>query len=570
MTQYVALRFGAPSILFFLLGGIAAGPLSGLVRPDELAGPLLQPFVSLAVAVILFEGGLSLRMSDVPRVGRPIIGLLTVGTLFSWIAIALSIRLFLDLGSGASFLIAAIVVVSGPTVMTPLLRHLRPIPPLGEILRWEAILIDPIGVVLAVLVFEVLAEGLPGSAPAIVAFGVLGSLATGAAIGFASGMIISRLFTRFLIPDHMQCGFSLSLVIVTYTGSNSIYPESGLLAVIIMGMVLRNSSSSALLQITQFFENLRELLIPGLFTLLAARLNLEDLYGVLTIQSLELILVLVIIIRPASVMLATIGSNLSLRERLFIGCVAPRGIVAASLSSILALQLEQQQYPNAAQIVPLVFLVIIGTVLIYAVFSPSAASLLQVRQRSPQGVLIVGAHQAGRAIAARLQSLGVSVLLVDSSYWNIAQAQSEGLHCFFGNILSEETQEVIDLDGIGKLLALTSNDEVNTFATLDFKGVFSAADVYQLAPATSPSKHQPPVRGRLLTVTFKLIEERVKRPENLQILQISENIPVTGDDPNILFAIDEKNNVTLNTLDRPLRPRPGDRLLIVSGSQDSV
>ncbi len=560
-AQYLAHRLGVPSILLYLGGGILAGPIANLIEPDRLFGELLQPFVSLAVALVLFEGGLSLRLIDFPRFGRAIIGLLLIGTFISWVSIALAVHHFFGLRLEVALLIAAIGVVSGPTVITPLLRHLRPVPPLGEILRWEAILIDPLGVLLAVFVFELLAGAAPGAAPALIFRAMSASLLTGFALGALCGWLLAQAFSRFFVPDHMQCGVTMAALVACYVAANTVYPESGLVSVIVAGMILRNLSPYRNPHISSFFETLQELLIPGLFTLLAARLDLAALQSVLSFKTLQLLLVLIFIIRPLSVMISTLGTNLSLRERCLIGFVAPRGIVAASLASLLALRLEALKVPDAEFVGPISFAIIVGTVVFYGIFSPPIARLLSVQQESPQGILIVGAHRTARLIASALSALGVKVMLVDSSYWNVAQAQSEGLKAFFGSIVSEETQELIDLSGIGKLLAVTSNDELNTFAVMDFHRTFGVANLFQLAPIAPGSKHRSAARGRVFPVTFKQLEEAVRKPDDLAVVTVGEGF-TTPQGSTPLFSIDEKMNLTLATADLPLRPKAGEKLVV--------
>lgn len=501
-AEWIAWRVGLPSILVLLVFGIVVGPLTGLLNPDTIFGDLLFPIVSVSVAIILFEGGASLRIRELRQVGRVVANLVSVGAMVTWAMATAAAHYLLGLGLELSLLLGAILVVTGPTVIVPLLRQMRPSLHVGNTLKWEGILIDPIGAILAVLVFEVLLEGGLEVAWTVGSLGLLKTVVIGVVLaGVGAGLMIWVLDRRW-VPEFLQSPLSLTLVVAAFAASNSLQAESGLLTVTLMGMVMANQKSVNVRHIVEFKENLRVLLISSLFIILAARLELADLRAV-GLREIGFVAVLILVVRPVAVGLATLGSDFNWRERLAIGWVAPRGIVAAAVSSLFALELAQHGFPGAGQLASVTFLVIISTVVVYGFTAAPLARRLGVAQPEPQGVLFVGAHPWAREIALELQEIGFQVRLADSNRRNIAQARLAGLPTYFGSTLTEGALDRIDLNGIGNLLALTSNDEVNSLSGLNFSEVLGADSVFQLPPddlqtAAEETLVRRHLRGRFL------------------------------------------------------------------------
>ena len=346
-AQWLAWRLGIASILLLLVFGFVAGPLSALVldKPlldaDLLLGELLLPFVSLSVGLILYEGGLSLRFAALGA-ARGIVGrLVTVGAAVTWVLTAVAGRVVLGLEWQLSILLGAVLVVSGPTVILPLLRHIRPTGRIGAILKWEGIVIDPIGAMLAVLVFEVIR--LPGVAEAApqVAMALIRTVVVGGALGFVGGMALAGILRWFWVPDYLHNAVSIMFVVGVFTAAHRLQPESGLLAATVMGMTLGNQRFVDVRHIAEFKENLRVLLIGTLFMLLATRLEIGELRAIGG-RGLVFVLILIVVVRPASVLLATIRSSVSAREAGLLAAIAPRGIVAAAVASVFALRLQHE------------------------------------------------------------------------------------------------------------------------------------------------------------------------------------------------------------------------------------
>ncbi|MCA9059598.1 MAG: cation:proton antiporter, partial [Planctomycetaceae bacterium] len=376
-AQWVAARLRIPSILLLLATGIAAGSGFGWIAPDQLLGDLLLPVVSLSIAVILFEGSMSLRFRELARIGRPLLMMLTIGVFLTWALTTLGSMWILQLPPGLSLLLGAILTVTGPTVIGPMLRLIRPSGPAGPIARWEGIVIDPIGAMLAVLVFSAesaLSRGAFGSA-ALDAFAGFGqTMLTGVCSGWCMAWCLRQLLSRHWIPDHLESPFTLMTVIGGFTASNLLVHEAGLIAVTVMGILLANQNQVSIRRIMEFKENLSVLLISSLFILLSARLETAALLE-MSWRGPAFAAFMILIVRPVVVWLATIGSGLRKVDRLFLAWLAPRGIVAAAVSSVFALELAKTN-PQASLLVPATFTIIISTVLVYGLTSGPLARIL--------------------------------------------------------------------------------------------------------------------------------------------------------------------------------------------------
>lgn len=582
-AQWLAWRLRLPTILLLLVVGFLVGPIFGFLHPDELFGDLLFTIVSLSVAVILFEGGLSLKFSELRQAGVVIRNLVTVGALITWLLSANIAYIILDFDFELSLLLGAILVVTGPTVVLPLLRHVRPVGRVSSILKWEGIVIDPVGAILAVLVFEaILAEDQFGVVTSVILIGVLKTIVIGLILGGLGAALVVVLLRRYWVPDSMQNPVTLMVVVAVFAASNLLQEESGLLTVTLMGILVANQKQVSIRHIIEFKENLRVLLISSLFILLAARLQLADLLQI-NGGTIVFLAMLIFIVRPASVWLSTLGADLNWRERLFVSWMAPRGIVAAAVSSIFGLELIEVGHPNADQLVPIIFMVIIGTVLIYGLTASWAARRLDLAQENPQGLLLAGANDLSRAIARSLQEKEFRTLLVDTNWHNISEARLEGLPTYYGNIFSESILDEINLAGIGRLLALTPNDEANSLAVLHFIEVFGRAEVYQLVPQADYYKgnrglRSQDLRGRLLfgpQITCQVLNERFHRGATIKTTNLTQEFnyqtfqEMYGETAIPLFMINKNGRLIIRTVDEPLQPQPGHKLISLIGPEDA-
>lgn len=491
-AQWLAWRSKLPAILFLLTVGIIAGPVTHWLSPEELLGDLLFPFVSLSVAVILFEGALTLKLEEVRNLGQVVRRLVTWGALICWVITAITTHFLFGLDWGISILFGAITVVTGPTVIVPMLRTVRPTANIAKILRWEGIVIDPIGALFAVVVFDFLVSAQAGHALSHSAWTFARTLLIGISLGAAAGWTLGQLLRRRWIPDYLLNMATLAHVFLVFSCANTFAHEAGLLAVTVMGMWLANTRGLHIEEILNFKENLSVVLISGLFIILAARISPMDIAR-LGIPVLGLLLVMQLIARPLSVLAATVGSELNWRERALLAWIAPRGIVAAAVSALFALKLEAAQMAKADTLVPLTFSVIVGTVLLQSLTAKPLARLLKVAESSARGFLIIGANPVARKIGKVLQESGVDVLMCDTSWDNIRAARMDKLPTFYGNPVSEYADQKLDLVGLGKMLGLSPHREMNTLASLRYRSEFGAHNIYTITTdrdSSAPDKHR--------------------------------------------------------------------------------
>ncbi|MFK8013386.1 MAG: cation:proton antiporter [Marinicellaceae bacterium] len=480
VSQWFSWWIKIPSILMLLLSGFLLGPILGVLNPDELFGELLFPIVSLSVAVILFEGALTLNFREIKGHGNVVTKLVSIGMLVTWIIVSVFTYYLMNLDWKLSFLFGALVVVTGPTVIVPMLRILKLNTNIANILKWEGIVIDPIGATLAVLIFgfiESVNSNTGGIIDVFLAF--LKILATGGIVGLLGGFILSFLLKRHLLPGYLHNVFTLNLIFMVFVISNSMAHESGLLAVTLMGMLLANTKKINISGILNFKESLTLLLISGLFIILAARTDLNQLLN-MGWKAILLLIVIQFIARPVSVFISTYNSSLNWREKAMLAWIAPRGIVAAAVSALFALQLEQQGIAEAAELVNLTFFVIVGTVVFQSLTAKFIGVSLKVANPHANGVLIVGGNPVALAIAEALNKEGFNSLIVDSYWKNIQNARMKKIQSFYGNPVSEHADHNLDLIGFGKMLAISMNTELNYLSANRYRSEFGEANVFTL------------------------------------------------------------------------------------------
>ncbi|OUS02355.1 cell shape-determining protein [Flavobacteriales bacterium 33_180_T64] len=495
LAQWVAWKFKIPAILPLILIGLLVGPIAAEFLSEDgtkwiepiwngneglFPGESLFYFVSLAISIILFEGGLTLKMSEIKNVGPVITKLITLGSLVTFFGAALSTHYIFDLSWEISFLFSGLIIVTGPTVITPILRNIPLKKDVSAVLKWEGILIDPIGALVAVLVFEFISVGGGGefTKTAFIEFGKI--VLFGSTFGFTFAHALNFSINKKWIPHYLLNVFALAAVLGVFVLSDNFAHESGLLAVVVMGMVLGNSNSPYLKELLYFKESLSVLLISILFILLAANINIEDLLLIYNWKTAILFVTVVFVIRPLGVFLSTSGSRLKLNEKLFISWVGPRGIVAAGIASLFGLKLAKNGVPGAEYITPLVFMIVLGTVLLNATTARLFAKIIGVFLLKSEGILIVGASEISRLLGTYLESNGRHVVLIDSNETNILRAKESGLEALNANIYSDKLLDNIELNDIGYVMALTGNSDINKYAINKFSKQFGENGSFRL------------------------------------------------------------------------------------------
>jgi len=568
-AQWLAWRIQLPSILFLLFIGFIAGNM-GWINTDELFGELLFPVVSMSVGLILFEGGLSLKLRELKSIGGSLLALITIGPIITWLLSTLSAFYILKLSLNVSLLLGAILVVTGPTVIIPLLQLVRPKGSVDSLLKWEGILIDPIGATLALLVFEVIQiEDKTHISNEI--FLVVGkTLFIGIIFGFLGGWFLLQMLRRFWIPDQLQNPVTLMSVLAVFAFSNVWQEESGLLSVIVMGIVLANQHHTHIHHIVEFKENLRVLLISSLFIVLAARVELDTIRE-LSWTVLAFVLICILIVRPLAVLLSTVRSNLTTKEKIFLAWMAPRGIVAAAVSSIFSLHLVELGFEEAAIVPPITFLVIVGTVLIYGLTAKPLALRLGLAEPNPKGILFVGSAPWVLALAEELDENDIPVLMVDSNRIAISAARMAGLRTYYGSALSERAIGQMDFSGIGRALALTPNDETNALVCVHYATLFGRSKVYQLDSQHKPTPHDKDtlstsLEGRTLfdeSVSFKTLTQLYAKGAIIKKTGITEEFSYQDykemyhENSIPIIALTPEDTPVLFTQQDPPTPGPG-------------
>ncbi|MAB48680.1 MAG: cell shape-determining protein [Flavobacteriaceae bacterium] len=498
LAQWVAWKFKIPAILPLILIGLLVGPIAAeFINEDGtkwiepiwneeqkkglFPGEGLFYFVSLAISIILFEGGLTLKRSEIRNVGPVITKLITVGAAVTFFGAAVLAHYLFGLSWELSFLFSGLIIVTGPTVITPILRNIPLKRDVSTVLKWEGILIDPIGALVAVLVFEFISiEGEAGfTKTALIEFGKI--ILFGTTFGFTFAHALVFAINKKFIPHYLLNVVSLSVVLLVFIESEIFAHESGLLAVVVMGMVIGNSKLDNIKELLYFKESLSVLLISILFILLAANINYQDLMLLYRWETLALFLAVVFVIRPLAVFVSAQGSTLRTNEKMFISWVGPRGIVAAGIASLFGSKLSAGGVVGAEYITPLVFMIVLGTVLLNATTARLFARISGVFLSKSEGILIIGASRVSRLVAQYLIDNGRHVVLVDSNQNNVSEAEKMGIEAHTENIYSETLQDNVEFNDIGYLLALTGNADINRYAVEKFGAQFGENGSFRLA-----------------------------------------------------------------------------------------
>lgn len=508
LSQWLAWRIRVPAILPLILIGLLVGPFSTLWTPD--GGKLLEPiynektqrglfpgqylfyFVSLSIGIILFEGGLTLKRREIKGVGPAILKLITLGSLVTFIGAGLATRFIIGVNWAIAFQFAALIIVTGPTVIAPILQNVPLNRNVSTVLKWEGILIDPIGALVAVLVFEFIRSsegGVAFTSHALITFFQI--ILIGLALGTIAAYSLYWLIKLEWVPRFLLNVFALAFVLCVFILSDVLAHESGLLSVVVMGTVLGNLDMPKLKQILHFKESLSVLLISILFILLAANINMEQLYLIWSDwRSPALFAFVALVLRPLGVFWSTAQSELSIKEKIFISWVGPRGIVAAGIASLFGITLTRDGVEGAEYITPLVFMIVLGTVLLNATTARIVAKMLGVIQQSSTGILIIGANPAARLLAKYLKDNNRYVVVVDSNESNINKVKRQGIEAFTTNIFSDDLNEQFELLDIGYLIAMTSNPDVNDYTLKRYKKDFGENGTFRLITSDELKKEK--------------------------------------------------------------------------------
>lgn len=544
VSQFLSWRLKLPSILFLILSGIFLGPVSEfifqngfkLVDANVIFGEALSPFVSICVAIILFEGSLSLNFSKVKNISSVVILLITVGLGLTVIFTAIFCYYIIDLNLELSMLIGGITCVSGPTVVPPLMRTVRPKRHVASILKWESIIVDPIGalVVVFMLSWFVIGGNFAGQANGVSLFIAYMAFVCilGVGSGFVFGYLIGLSFRKHYIPEYLKSFFVLAVIVVGFIMTDAVMHGAGLLMVTVAGLVMANMKDVKMSDIVSFKENLSIVIISVVFIVLAAEIDFS-LFKDYWLSLIEIFLFLQFILRPVVVFLCCLGSKTTFAERIVMGMIYPRGIVAASVAALVAVKITKSHpelYSEANTLVFFVFMIIVFTVIFQSIFTPAISRALGVTEPEGKGFLIIGGNRFARELAEIFVKNDIEVIITDSSWGNVQKCRQLGLNTYYGSPVSIHADWSINLVGIGSMLGLSTSEYVNAVSAMKYRYEFGSNNTYVLRTAQKESyKGIGAIETNLANllfeegVDFNILIERLNHGAKIKSTNITRN-----------------------------------------------
>jgi len=566
-SQLAARRLRLPAIVVLLPVGFVAGILTQDVRPAVLLGPLYQPFVSVAVGVILFEAGLRLSFDEVGSDVRALVArLVLVGVVVTAVGVAGTTALLFDgLGGGVAVLIGAILVVSGPTVVLPLLAFVRPEARVRSLMTWEGVLVDPVGALLGVLVFHAVLSGAGSWRPGA----MLVSVAVGAAVG-AVGFVVLALLLRELqeTGPRQIVPAVLMVVVAALVVADLLRDDAGFVATTVLGVAMANQRRLDLSAAIEFQSSLVQLLIGVLFVLIAASVSPSDVRAVLP-GALALVAVMVLVIRPLATAVATWRSQLTVRQRAFVAAMAPRGIVAGATASAFGLQLSQAGVAGADHILPIVFVAIFATVVVYGLGAGPVSRALGIGGRSGTLVLVVGGTSWARAVAVALKEAGVGVRVWSGTRQEQEAARALGLTADRGRLMLGSLAREAELEEVTEALVLTPNDDFNNLAAAELRQELGHGRVFRPSPDPERGDLAPPpdeagiIAGEPLTAAE--LGRRFER--GARLVQDGAGRDGRPGPALPLFVVTPTGRMRVVTPAHPPDPQPGDTVIALADGE---
>lgn len=491
-SQWLAWRLRMPAIVLMLVAGVLIGPVTGVLDPARDIGPLLSPMISVAVAIILFEGGLTLNFHTLKDRAKGVRRLVFVGAPLGWLFSTLALHYGAGLGWEPAAVFGGIMIVTGPTVIAPLLRQARLSKRPAALLQWEAIINDPIGALAAVFAFEYVVVRHTAISPTSAVFELGLGIAVATLLGLAGGFGLVRAFKAGRVPEYMKVPVLFAILLLTFGVSDLMLHESGLLAVTIMGIVIANSELPSYEELRRFKEHATILLVSGVFILLAANLDVAAL-GALDWRAAVFVLAVILIARPATVFLSLIGSGVPFREQLLVAFTGPRGVVLVAVAGLFGERLTELGIEGGALVGPLAFVLVAVTVVLHGFTLGPVARALGLTGGERPGVILVGGSTWSVRFAEALGKADVPVLMTDPNHGHLREARSAGISTFSGDLLSEAAEDRIELVSYATIVAATDNDAYNTLVATDLAPEFGRDNVYQVARSKGESaRHSLP------------------------------------------------------------------------------
>lgn len=568
-SQWLAWRIRLPAIVVLIASGLALGPVSGIIELG-LSQNELTELIGLGVAIILFEGGMDLKLGEFRRVGHGIGRLTILGPPLAWLFGSLAAHHIAGLSWPVAWVMGAILVVTGPTVILPLLRQARLNKESASLLKWEGIVNDPLGVLLAVLTFQYFT--LAGSGLPKILAGLGAAIGAAAFFGGLGGWLTGWLYRRGSVPEHLKAPILMVLVLAVYWASNLVQHEAGLLSVTLMGLVIGNMKLVEREALRHFKENLTVVLLSVLFIVIPSQLRVSQL-GQLDWHTALFVLAVLLLVRPLTIGLATLGAPMRRQDKLLLAWVAPRGIVAAATAGIFGPALVAAGYPDAERLLPTVFLVIIATVLAHGLTLARFARRLKLAGGKENGLLIVGASPWTHALARALKRLEVDVMVADGAYHRLKPIRMDGIEVYYGEILSEHAEHGLENQHLSYLLCATDNDYYNALVCKAQGQQFGHHRTFQLA--THQESSQEPKRLTLqrrgyfafnADADFETLHQWLNEGWTVQTTRLSKDFNFDrikrrlgehGRDWLLLGGISPKGELQLYSGEQPFTPEAG-------------
>ncbi|PID22000.1 sodium:proton exchanger [Sporosarcina sp. P3] len=577
-SQWLAWKIQWPSIFIMSIAGLLIGPIFGWVNPEVALDELYSPLISLAVAIILFEGSSNLDFREIKGISKSVFRVVTLGAFLAWILGSITAHFIAGLTWEVSFIIGGLFVVTGPTVIIPLLRNAKLKARTAAVLKWEGIIVDPAGPLLALFAYEVIKVVTNEHLSINYLLNFFGGAALAALLGLAMGLLISVMANKGQFPEYLKSPVILAFVLLCFTMAEIIMHETGMLAVTVMGLVLGRTKRyvSSIGNVGHFVENVSVMLTSTVFILLTASLGRETISQIFTLPIIGFVLVMLFVVRPLSIWISTVGTELVWREKLLLGWIAPRGIVALTVAGYFAATLAEDGYEEATLLTALTFALVFITVTAHGFTLGPLAKKLNLASNEPPGVLIVGASSFSIALASQLKEMKIPVLIVDPSQGRLRPATEAGIDTFTGQMLSERSRFSIDLAPYDTIISMTGDASYNALITQSFAPEFGFSNTFSLTAVSNHtmSKSALPIslKAHLLfeeEATFPELNRKINTDYEIGLyewegtetdLAFKEIIPETA---TALFVKKKNDTLVFATLQKKISLDAGDQLVVM-------
>jgi len=570
LSQWIAWRLQFPAIVLMSIAGLLVGPIFEVIHPAESFGELFNPFISLAVAIILFEGSLNLNFKEIRTFGKPILRIVTLGAFIAWIAGSFAAHYIAGLSLGVAFVIGGLFIVTGPTVILPMLRQAKLKSRPAAILKWEGIVVDPFGALLALFAFQFVLFAIGDETAAAFGLFFLASLFA-VALGAGAGMLMGMMFEKGQVPEFLKAPMVFGIVLLIFVISDIVMHETGLLAVTAMGMVMANMKIASINDMRHFKENISVLLISSIFVMLTASLSLDVLIGIFNWEIVSFVLAMLFIVRPLSIWLSTIGTDMTIQEKTLVGWIAPRGIVALTVSGYFAGVLLEAGFEDAELLTALTFALVFSTVVVHSFTIGWVGKKLGLVAAEDPGVIIIGGSRFATRLGKVLAEFEKGVLIIDSSWGRLQEARQNGLKTYAGDILSEHTDYEVDLTPYETMLVATGTDSYNALVVNNFVPEMGRANLYQTAiHEGDPDDFHASLSGRTLfgeKWNIHELEWKAEEGYTMRKTQLTEQFSYEdfkvkwAEDTIPLFVYYSQGKIEFFAENNKLEPKAGDTIV---------